>query len=278
MEKTMPNSDKATPTVEKTVLLVDNLQSFLDGAKGKLEEKGYTVFTARTAKRALEIIDSERLHLVVIDNRLEDDQRVGDFSGFYLATNPALSRFPCLIYAREAEEVVLKRWREYLEGQPRENVNIYSKNDYEIGEIVEEAFRWPRITPDGWAVRINFHLRENITFARGLTPLILVESLKGAPANLDRKGVLAREFLDLFGRAFAEYSKLTVGMRARGGGGSLVLNTTAIDVDSSYTSMIAKCGWLHNIMRERDHYLEHVQPYILGHAARAYLQTITRGG
>lgn len=53
--------------LDKTVLLIDDEQGFLEALSDALEYEGYRVLKATTAESALEILDSEKVDLVTID-------------------------------------------------------------------------------------------------------------------------------------------------------------------------------------------------------------------
>ncbi len=56
---------------QKTVLLIDDEQSFLEPLADALEYAGHRVLKAASAEKALEILASERIDLVTIDIMLE---------------------------------------------------------------------------------------------------------------------------------------------------------------------------------------------------------------
>jgi CheY-like chemotaxis protein len=70
---------------KRTVLVVDNLQDTLDLIKEALEDDGYKVFTAKTARKAMSIAKTELIHLAVVDVRLRHERSETDFSGLHLA-------------------------------------------------------------------------------------------------------------------------------------------------------------------------------------------------
>ena len=55
----------------KTVLLIDDEQSFLEPLADALEYKNFRVLKARTGEEALQILDSEQVDLVTIDIMLD---------------------------------------------------------------------------------------------------------------------------------------------------------------------------------------------------------------
>lgn len=55
----------------KTVLLIDDEQTFLEPLTDALEFEGHRVLKARTAEEALRLLDTERIDLVTIDIMLD---------------------------------------------------------------------------------------------------------------------------------------------------------------------------------------------------------------
>jgi len=60
--------------VKKTVLLIDDEQSFIEPLADALEFEGYRVLQARSAQEALRILDCEHIDLVTIDIMLDPGQ------------------------------------------------------------------------------------------------------------------------------------------------------------------------------------------------------------
>jgi CheY-like chemotaxis protein len=67
------------------VLVVDNDPHFRHSVALLLDAKGYTVFTASTRLEAMQIASRERVHVAVLDVRMESDPDHDDMSGLVLA-------------------------------------------------------------------------------------------------------------------------------------------------------------------------------------------------
>ena len=63
---------------KKSILLVDDEQSFLEPLADALEYEGYRVLKARTAEQALAILHTEAIDLVTIDIMLEPGKSLAD--------------------------------------------------------------------------------------------------------------------------------------------------------------------------------------------------------
>jgi two-component system nitrogen regulation response regulator NtrX len=60
------------------VLLIDDEQSFLEPLADALESEGYRVLKARTADKALQLLEQERVDLVTIDIMLDPGETLRD--------------------------------------------------------------------------------------------------------------------------------------------------------------------------------------------------------
>ena len=62
----------------KTVLLIDDEQTFLEPRADALEFEGFRVLKARTAEEALQLLKQERVDLVTIDIMLDPGKQLGE--------------------------------------------------------------------------------------------------------------------------------------------------------------------------------------------------------
>jgi two-component system nitrogen regulation response regulator NtrX len=62
----------------KTVLLIDDEQTFLEPLADALEFEGFHVLKARTAEEALQVLKEERVDLVTIDIMLDPGKQLGE--------------------------------------------------------------------------------------------------------------------------------------------------------------------------------------------------------
>jgi len=53
-----------------TILVVDDEENIRELYREELESEGYTVFTAESAEKALEILDREKIDVVILDLRM----------------------------------------------------------------------------------------------------------------------------------------------------------------------------------------------------------------
>lgn len=62
----------------KTILLIDDEQSFLEPLADALSSEGYRILIARTASEALEILKQEKVDMVTIDIMLDPGEALKD--------------------------------------------------------------------------------------------------------------------------------------------------------------------------------------------------------
>lgn len=74
-----------TTARSRRVLVVDNDSDFRDSVELLLTARGYTVFATSTRHEAMELASRERVHMAVLDVRLESDPDRDDISGLSLA-------------------------------------------------------------------------------------------------------------------------------------------------------------------------------------------------
>ena len=103
---------------KKTVLVVDNVQFHLDKLEEFLGRKGYSVFTADSAKKAKAVLDESSIDLAVVDVRLEDDYSELDFSGIEFARTTAPGVPKVMVTSYEGPEAAKRALGEDYEGLP----------------------------------------------------------------------------------------------------------------------------------------------------------------
>lgn len=92
----------------KRVLVVDNDPDVLDSVGYNLEAAGYEFLAANSPEKARELLAREIVHLVIVDIRLEHEDRVEDLSGFDVARE--LSDYiPCMIFTAYEDKESIRR-------------------------------------------------------------------------------------------------------------------------------------------------------------------------
>ena len=80
-----------------TILFVDNDDNFLAGRRDRLVEDGYHIISANSPKKTWEILEKNKVDLIILDIRLNDDADERDLSGLKLAKEIAKLQLPIII-------------------------------------------------------------------------------------------------------------------------------------------------------------------------------------
>lgn len=83
--------------MKENILFMDNDPRFLDVQSRLLEQEGYTVYRALTVADAEVKLKNERIHLAILDIRVEDEDDGQDISGLLLAQNKVFQPIPKII-------------------------------------------------------------------------------------------------------------------------------------------------------------------------------------
>ena len=149
----------------KRILFADNDNSFLETRAGFLREAGYEVLLARSPEEAERMLSEERIHLAILDIRLEDDRDERDVSGLVLARAKEYRRLPKIILTRyPTYENVREALGETLDGLPPA-VRFIAKQEggQALVKAVEDTFdqhiriNWNLFIQTGEANSLTFH-------------------------------------------------------------------------------------------------------------------------
>jgi DNA-binding response OmpR family regulator len=96
--------------VRKVILFMDNRESYLEPQARLLEAAGYSVLRARSVQQAESLLKSSRIHLAILDVRMEDENDDHDISGLVVAqareyrplAKIVLTAYPSYQYVRSA--------------------------------------------------------------------------------------------------------------------------------------------------------------------------------
>ena len=232
-------------TQTKVLLLADNDLDFLHTRAEILQHTGYKVVQAVSVDEARVKLFSERIHLVILDLRIIDDDDQKDISGLSLAKEPGFRPIPKIILTalptiQAAREVLGSA----LDGLPPA-VDFLAKReglDAMLG-AVEKAF--------AQHVRINWDLA--IRWSQGgsfLHLLNLIAPETESERLLDRAG----ELEDLFRKLFFANDQITIGRVLRGGRGQAEAEVFAYGGDELKGQFVVSCGQQEPIQEEKKRY------------------------
>jgi CheY-like chemotaxis protein len=185
-----------------TILFADNDADFLNARAEFLEKAGYQVLRAYTLEQARQQLSEARVHVAILDVRMEEDDDPRDISGLVLAKDPAYRVIPKIILTGRAHEyeIVREALRALPEGSPPA-VDFVAKQ--EGPEVLIRAI--------GWAfaehVRINWDL--DIRFVEPQSFYGWARQISGRRVSDDQLLYeRAQEIEDLIRKAFYEHSKV----------------------------------------------------------------------
>lgn len=187
-----------------TILLVDNDPDYLLIRRELLEMSGYSVYSASSAVEAKRVLDSNVVHIAVLDMRLSNDTDEHDTSGLSLARDIDQSVY----------KIVQTKWPTYT--HVREALSITDDGlplaiDFVDKSRDANAFIKAVESAGSKYVRANFSLR--VRFAGGLSPggLLPADVTRRDPAaRRVSEAVLVEEVEDLLRKLFCDYAEVTV--------------------------------------------------------------------
>jgi DNA-binding NarL/FixJ family response regulator len=237
------------------VLLADNHKGFLNAFGKALELEGYHVFLADSADVAKKVLRRERVHVAVIDIRLEDDNDPHDRSGLELATcvDDVVSKVLISNYEMTIDDV----YKVYgsIPAQIEPTPLFVPKRAGTAGrlEAVRKAFRSQ--------VEINDTME--VKYRKGASPRDLVAQIrhyKGIPES--EKDVIAQEVDDLLRKLFSTAESVTVYSMTPGRGGSGVVRVVPRHYGMKGGYVVVKFGRRASFKEEVCNYHEYVDPFL----------------
>jgi DNA-binding response OmpR family regulator len=189
--------------IQGIVLLVDNKPMYADTRAEILRRSGCVVHCAYSPDEARGILRTRWVHLVILDNRLIDDDDPEDRSGLELAKEPEFSHIAKMILTGFATVDIV---RDALTPGQRDNANILrfrSKKEpiEDILKDIEEIFETH--------IQINRELKVHWKSPTLTSPSSLVMQLDPALPSADlAEG--AAEIDDLLRMVFHDYDQITI--------------------------------------------------------------------
>lgn len=136
-------------TSKGCVLVVDNDGDVRQALEFRLNIAGYRVFTAASREQALELLEREVVHVVVIDVRLEDDEQPADQSGYDLA-RMLPNYIPHIVFTAYEDVANLKGAIEVGAVNSISKIGENNEPIFKLIQLIDEVFRSK--------VRVNFDL------------------------------------------------------------------------------------------------------------------------
>ena len=228
---------------EATILFADNDHDFLNTRAEFLEQAGYRVLKALNVQEARRLLEEARVHLAILDIRMENDDDERDTSGLALAKDLdyrcvpkiILTGFPTYQAVREALGPV-------LDGLPPA-VDFLDKREgpEALIQAMERAF--------AQSVRINWGLNVRWGHREELQPPHLV-SLISPDVPMEWLADRAGELEDLLRKLFYEYGQVTLGRILARRTGWIVLSAFAYPPQGPEEQFVVACGHGINLQTE----------------------------
>ena len=234
------------------ILLADNDMDFLATYGEFLASEGYNILKATSPVEAKEVLQTSRVHLAILDLRMENDSDEKDRSGLILAKSTARS-VPKLILTRfPTYQDVVEALKPDLHNLPPA-VDFLDKRkglDELLAAVQQILAKHLQIN---WELII--HWERVLSFAQ-LVYLIEPE--------LDRNYLVERmaELEDLFRKLFRKYSQITIARLLTHGQGYTILLIYVYAADGMERQYIVSCGRKALIQEELQKYQTAVSPRI----------------
>ncbi|MCP4418605.1 MAG: DNA-binding response regulator [Chloroflexi bacterium] len=231
------------------ILLADDDQIFRQTSQKKLQEAGFNVITAANPADARTILQNERIHLAILDLRMEREEDEKDKSGLLVAKQTS-RHIPKIILTKfPTYQDVVKLLRKDLEGY-QAAVEFLDKRETELDDLVLIVQK----ILDQY-VDINWEL--GIQWQPHNTFLQLVHCLA---SDLPEPQLTSHsaEFEDLFRKLFRNFAQITIGQVITQHNGRLMLPVFAFDPVGVVTRYIVSCGSQTAVLAENQRYQKRV--------------------
>jgi DNA-binding response OmpR family regulator len=235
--------------MNRTLLIVDNDQDFLDGRAEALGKAGYKVVKANSLEQAEQLLRSEWIHVVIIDVRMQRETDEKDISGINFARKAEFGAIPKIILTRfPSYTSVRAALGPAMDGMPPA-VDFVAKQDglEAMLQAVEQAFE--QHVHINWDIEIRW--REDVPFhLAGLVDLINPDL---EPTQLHNR---MNEIQGLFGQLFYDCTCIVISRYLWHKTGRVALEVIACD-DTHAQEFLVTCGRVELIVRERARFEEY---------------------
>lgn len=230
----------------KVILFADNDPDFLNARAEILERAGYTVIKASTPEDARRQMSEARIHMAILDVRLEEDDDARDISGITLAKDSAFCAIPKIILTGRALEFeqVREALRELPDGH-RPAINYLAKSEGPEALIPEIEKVFAQHVRINWDLYIRWGRQDELSspfLTKLLAPELPPELLVDRSAELE----------DVLRKLFYDYQQLTLGCILTRRPGWVLLTAFAYKAHShKEEQFVLSCGHRDNIRADK---------------------------
>lgn len=227
------------------ILFAENDPDFLDTRAEFLIRAGYRVVKAISLSAARRLLQTERIHLAVLDIRLVDNDDDKDISGLTLAKDEAFRHIPKILLTKypSYEQVRVALGMATKEMPPAVDYIGKGEGPEAMIAAVEQAL--------ANHVGINWEL---VVAWDGVLSFAQLRQLIAPDTSSTRLVERAAELEDLLRRLFREYAQLTIGAPLRWGGGRAMLPVFAFDANGREEQFLISVGTQTAVSAELERY------------------------
>lgn len=249
------------------LLVVDNDENLLALLREELSLEGYLVYAANNPMQAKEILNSKRIHVAIIDIKLEDHSDPWDISGIELAKGMDPLIVKIILTAYPDIDTMKKSLGPQLDGKSLAFTYVGKSKPAELLEAVKLAFEKQ--------IKINFQIKAKLTEKLPSGTLTYLEDMKAfeylieeieeeKSLNSDIKDAW-EELKELFARLFYSFQEITILPISLNRGYSrtgVVFVQPFSKEQGTLAPVIVKFGMRRGILIESENYENHVKGFL----------------
>ena len=249
------------------ILVVDNDVDVREIWKKRLEVEGYLVFTAASPNEAKELMQTNRVHLAIIDLKLIDHSDLNDISGIELAKELDPLIVKIILTGYPNMETMKRALGPRLDGKVLAFNYIAKDGPSELLQAIKLAF--------DTQIKINFDLEVKLTEKRpsgtltylegGKVFKYLMDEVRDKSVGDSQKKEVSEELSEVFAKLFYSLDKITISpiSTKRGYSGTgVVLVEPSSKEEGTVASVIVKFGKRKVIALEAENYDKYVKPFL----------------
>lgn len=249
------------------ILVVDNNMDVLELWRQRLEVEGYLVFTAGSPSEAKELIQTNRVHLAIIDLKLIDHSDLNDISGIELAKELDPLIVKIILTAFPDMETMKRALGPRLNGRALAFNYIAKDGPSELLQAIKLSF--------DTQIKINFDLEVKLTEKHPSGTLIYLAGEKAFEYLMDKvrdksidemeKKEASEELGEVFAKLFYSFDQITISPISIKRGYSrtgVVSVEPSSEGEGTAASMIVKYGMRKAIVLEARNYERYVKPFL----------------
>lgn len=189
--------------VAPRILMAENDLLFMAARAEFLEQRGYTVIQAADPAAAVDQLENGRIHLAVLDIRLENDDDELDISGLTIAADPRFRSIPKIILTNFPRHDTVRMMLKHAAGELPPAVDYVTKAEGPEAMIHAVAHTLQEYGQRNAGLEISWNPRQ-------LFSLPALVSLVDGAAPVDRWAGRVGELEDLFRQVFLEGTHLYI--------------------------------------------------------------------